>query len=66
MHFDGVEWLHGNKHILFTGNETGHPTRTWIHDLEPNKNKPVTPDGTLDIYFARRQMVHQSSIRKSR
>jgi serine/threonine protein kinase/Tol biopolymer transport system component len=46
MHFDGVEWFPDNKHILFTGNETGHPTRTWMYDLETNKSIPLTPEGT--------------------
>ena len=46
MHFDGVEWFPDNKRILFTGNETGHRTRTWIYDLETNKTTPVTPEGT--------------------
>jgi eukaryotic-like serine/threonine-protein kinase len=46
MHFDGVEWFADNKHILFTGNETGHPTRTWMYDLETNKATPLTPEGT--------------------
>ena len=46
MHFDGVEWFPDNKRILFTGNETGHPTRSWIYDLETNKTSPVTPEGT--------------------
>jgi eukaryotic-like serine/threonine-protein kinase len=46
MHFDGVEWFPDNKRILFTGNETGHETRTWIYDLATNKATPVTPEGT--------------------
>ena len=46
MHFDGVEWFLDNKRILFTGNETGHPTRTWMYDLETNKSTPLTPEGT--------------------
>jgi len=46
MHFDGVEWFLDNKRILFTGNQTGHPIRTWIYDLETNKTTPVTPEGT--------------------
>ena len=46
MHFDGVEWFPDNKRILFTGNETGHPTRTWMYDLESNKVTPLTPEGT--------------------
>jgi serine/threonine protein kinase len=46
MHFDGVEWFPDNKQILFTGNETGHATRTWMYDLETNKSTPLTPEGT--------------------
>jgi eukaryotic-like serine/threonine-protein kinase len=46
IHFDGVEWFPDNKRILFTGNETGQKTRTWIYDLESNKTVPVTPEGT--------------------
>jgi Tol biopolymer transport system component len=46
MHFDNVEWFPDNKRILFTGNETGHPTRTWIYDLEENKATPLTAEGT--------------------
>jgi Tol biopolymer transport system component len=46
MHFDNVEWFPDNKRILFTGNETGHQTRTWIYDLQTNKATPVTPEGT--------------------
>jgi serine/threonine protein kinase/Tol biopolymer transport system component len=46
MHFDGVEWFPDNKHILFTGNETGHGTRTWMYDLETNQSTPLTPEGT--------------------
>jgi eukaryotic-like serine/threonine-protein kinase len=46
MHFDGVEWFPDNKHILFTGNESGHATRTWMYDLETNKSTPLTPEGT--------------------
>jgi serine/threonine protein kinase/Tol biopolymer transport system component len=46
MHFDGVEWFPDNKRILFTGNETGHATRTWVYDLQANKSTPLTPEGT--------------------
>jgi serine/threonine protein kinase len=46
MHFDGVEWFADNKHILFTGNEPGHPTRTWMYDFEAEKATPLTPEGT--------------------
>jgi Tol biopolymer transport system component len=46
MHFDGVEWFSDSKRILFTGNETGHPTRTWMYDLETDKSTPLTPEGS--------------------
>jgi serine/threonine protein kinase/Tol biopolymer transport system component len=46
MHFDGVEWFPDNKRILFTGNETGHATRTWMYDLETNQATPLTPEGS--------------------
>ncbi|HME37290.1 MAG TPA: protein kinase [Candidatus Sulfotelmatobacter sp.] len=46
MHFDGVEWFPDNKRILFTGNETGHTTRTWMYDPETDKSTPLTPEGT--------------------
>ena len=32
--------------FCFTGNETGHATRTWMYDLETNKSTPLTPEGT--------------------
>jgi len=46
IHFDSVEWFPDNKHILYTGNETGHATRTWMYDLETNQSTPLTPEGT--------------------
>jgi dipeptidyl aminopeptidase/acylaminoacyl peptidase len=46
IHFDSVEWFPDNKRILFTGNENGRPTRTWIYDLETNQASPLTPEGT--------------------
>ena len=46
MHFDIVEWFPDNKRVLFTGNETGHGTRTWMYDLETNQSTPLTPEGT--------------------
>ncbi len=49
MHFDGVEWFPDNRHILFTGNETGHGTRTWMYDLETNQSTPVTPEGIRGV-----------------
>ena len=49
IHIDGVEWFPDNKRILFTGNETGRPIRTWIYDPESKNATPVTPEGTRGI-----------------
>ena len=49
IHFDGVEWFPDGKRILFTGNETGHQTRTWTYNLESSKTTPVTPEGTRGV-----------------
>jgi serine/threonine protein kinase/Tol biopolymer transport system component len=46
MHFDGVEWFPDNKRILFTGNETGHATRTWMYDPDTNQSTPLTAEGS--------------------
>jgi len=46
VHFDNVEWFADNKRILFTGNETGHGTRTWMYDIEVNQATALTPEGT--------------------
>jgi serine/threonine protein kinase/Tol biopolymer transport system component len=46
MHFDIVEWFPDNRRILFTGNQTGHATRTWMYDLDTNKLTSLTPEGT--------------------
>lgn len=46
IRFDGVEWFPDNKRVLFTGNENGHATRTWMYDPETNKTTPLTPEGT--------------------
>jgi Tol biopolymer transport system component len=45
MHFDMVEWFPDNRRILFTGNETGHETRTWMYDIETKQVTPLTTEG---------------------
>jgi Tol biopolymer transport system component len=45
MHYESVEWFPDSKRILFTGNQAGHPMRTWIYDLEGQGPKPITPEG---------------------
>ena len=46
IHFDGVEWFADNQHLLFTGNQSGHATRTWMYDLDADKATPLTAEGT--------------------
>jgi Tol biopolymer transport system component len=46
IHFDGVEWFPDNNRILFTGNESGHGTRTWMYDIAAEKATPLTPEGS--------------------
>jgi eukaryotic-like serine/threonine-protein kinase len=45
LHYDTVEWFPDSKRILFTGNETGHPMRTWMYHLDGDTAKPLTPEG---------------------
>jgi len=45
MHYTSVEWFPDGKRILFTGNQAGHPVRTWIYDLDTAKFFPITPEG---------------------
>ena len=46
MHFDSVEWFPDSRRLLFTGNETGRTTRTWMYDLQTNQPTPLTPEGS--------------------
>jgi serine/threonine protein kinase/Tol biopolymer transport system component len=46
MHYESVEWFPDGKRILFTGNQPGHPVRSWTYDLEGDgKPTSVTPEG---------------------
>ena len=45
MHYESVEWFPGGKRILFTGNQPGHPVRSWMYDLEGGQPKPITAEG---------------------
>ncbi|HYY69726.1 MAG TPA: protein kinase [Terriglobales bacterium] len=46
MHYESVEWFPDGKRILFTGNQPGHPVRSWMYDVNGNsKPLPVTPEG---------------------
>jgi len=45
VHFESVGWFPDNKRVLFTGNETGRPPRTWTYDLDSHKATPLTAEG---------------------
>jgi len=45
MRYESAEWFPDGKRILFTGNQAGHPVRTWIYDLDGKGPKPITPEG---------------------
>jgi len=45
-----ARWFPDGKHILFQGNEAGHPRRLWIQSIEGGPPRPITPEnvaGTL-------------------
>jgi len=44
MHYERVEWFPDGQHLLFTGNEPGKPSRTFIQDIEGGKPAAVTPE----------------------
>jgi Tol biopolymer transport system component len=45
MRFESVEWFPDGKRILFTGNQSGGPVRTWMYDLDADQAAPFTPEG---------------------
>ncbi|HYK17012.1 MAG TPA: protein kinase [Bryobacteraceae bacterium] len=46
IHYGPSEWFPDGLHILFTGNELNHGTRTFVQDVRGGKPTPVTPEGT--------------------
>ena len=46
VYFESLGWFPGSKRIIYTGNESGHPVRTWMYDLDSEKAAPLTPEGT--------------------
>jgi Tol biopolymer transport system component len=44
--YESLGWFPDSKRVLFTGNESGHPVRTWTYDLDSEKATPLTPEGT--------------------
>jgi eukaryotic-like serine/threonine-protein kinase len=50
-----VQWsqfLPDGKHILFSGNESGHATRLYIADIGGGPVRPLTPDGVSLLVYA--------------
>jgi Tol biopolymer transport system component/tRNA A-37 threonylcarbamoyl transferase component Bud32 len=45
MHYESVEWFPDGKRILFTGNQPGHPVRSWMYALDGSKPVAITPEG---------------------
>jgi len=46
IHYGRAEWFPDGLRILFTGNESGRPGRTFVQDVRGGKPTPVTPEGT--------------------
>ena len=46
VYFDSLGWFPDSKRVVYTGNESGHPARTWMYDLDSEKPAPLTPEGT--------------------
>jgi hypothetical protein len=46
MHYDRVEWFPDGQRLLFDGNESNRPQRTFAQDLHGGKPVPLTPEGT--------------------
>jgi serine/threonine protein kinase/Tol biopolymer transport system component len=46
VHFELLGWFPDSKRLIFTGNEAGHPVRTWIYDLDTDKATPLTAEGS--------------------
>jgi Tol biopolymer transport system component/predicted Ser/Thr protein kinase len=46
VHFESLAWFSDSKRIVFTGNESGRPVRTWMYDLDSEKATPLTAEGT--------------------
>lgn len=41
-----ARWMPDGQHIVFIGNEAGHPERTFLLDLN-GKETPITPEGVI-------------------
>jgi hypothetical protein len=46
VYFDSLGWFPDSKRVVFTGNESGRPMRTWMYDPDSEKAIPLTAEGT--------------------
>lgn len=46
VRYESLGWFPDSKRIIFTGNEAGHPVRTWMYDLDTDKATPLSAEGT--------------------
>ena len=46
VRYEALGWFPDSKRIIFTGNEAGHPVRTWMYDLDTDKATPLSAEGT--------------------
>ena len=46
VYFESLGWFPDSKRVVYTGNELGHPVRTWMYDLDSQRAAPLTPEGT--------------------
>ncbi len=52
MHYERVEWLPDGQKLLFTGNESNRPTRTYLQDIRGGAPTPVTPEGMPALHIS--------------
>ena len=46
VRYEALGWFPDSKRVVFTGNEAGHPVRTWMYDLDTDKATPLSGEGT--------------------
>jgi serine/threonine protein kinase len=47
MHYERVEWFPDGQRLLFIGNESGKPARTFVQDRNGGNPTPITPEGMI-------------------
>jgi Tol biopolymer transport system component/tRNA A-37 threonylcarbamoyl transferase component Bud32 len=52
MHYDRVEWFPDGQKLLFTGNQTNRPTRTYLEDIRGGAPTAITPEGTPAMHVS--------------